>query len=178
MSKTEYEIMHKFAALITPKEALDNPEEYLAKEHYKNPNLEKLTHLVLSSVIKHHPALFFHYHLDEDSRFNRERQGAALSLIEKDPLAALFVYKFHRKEEYDFVWVPLLHELLKSIKNVEEARENNRLMNEISVLVGAIGKHYPEFGLTVRDLPRTESGESIYTGPRSESGEGKYNQGG
>ena len=147
-----------------PEELIQNPERYLAEGFYKNPELYKLTKFILSSVIEKHPSLFFYYNLDKYPEFEAEKNNAALRLVEKDPLSALFIYKFHRKPEFDFLWILLLRGLLKGIKDTNEAKKDESLIFEISRLVGEIHKKYPDFAQAeLKNLPRTESGESEYT---------------
>jgi len=163
LNYAENEIIYKMAITLSPEEAVDNPEEYLARGYYKDPEMYELTKSVISSVIQNHPALFFHYHLDEDPVFSKEKNKAALRLVEKEPLAALFVYKFHRRNEFDYLWIPLLHELLEDLKDIESAKKDSNLVVEIAALVDAITQRYPDFARTeLKNLPRTESGESEY----------------
>jgi hypothetical protein len=148
-------------ATFTFEEAVQNPIEYLAKGHHKDPTKKDTTRFVIAAVIKVHPALYFHYHLDEEPQFERETLEAAKSLIERDPLAALLAYEFHRKPKFVFLSIPLLHELLKDIKETEDV--DYKVASEISYLVGVIRQNYPDFAQReLKNLPRTEVGESEY----------------
>lgn len=155
--------MYRMATKIMPEALIQDPERYLAEGFYKNPELKDITKFILASIINSHPSLFFYYGLDKEDGFMAERNKAALSLIDKDPLSALFMYKFHRKPEYDAFWIPLLHSLLDTMDDVERAKRDKAFVSEMSYLIGAISKRYPDFAQAeLSGLPRTESGESEY----------------
>ena len=162
-----------------------HPGKYVAQGLHKRPTLHSLTESVIPQLIRHDPSTYFYYKLHKDPSFAKYNIAAAKSLIEKDPLSAVLLYKLQRNTEFDSLMKELLSNLLDYLTNNGFTIEkNSAISKEIKIMYRIIEKSDPEFykkhdldESQLSELKQEEHGTSTWEPEqKTEIGEAKWNE--
>lgn len=150
-----------------------HPAKYVAQGLHKKPELHGLTESVIVQLIKYDPSTYFYYKLHKDPSFAKYNMSAAKSLIEKEPLSAVLLYKIQREPEFDSLIKDLMDNLLSYLteKNIG-VYPDSLVAKEMKIMLRVIKKTDPQF----YEKNRLEGAELQLGGPdkKDEHGVSKW----